>query len=219
MRKLLLLRPQPGLSASAQRARALGLEVILCPLFRVEAMAWKPPDPANFDGLLMTSANAVRYGGPELETLKGLPVHAVGQATAAAARTAGFRVATVGDGNAIELLERLPPSLRLLHLAGEDHQDPGDPRIDRRILYRSAEIVEPDLPDLDGLVVAVHSPRAGARLSVLATDRNHTIIAAISAPAADACGSGWERIDSAPEPNDNSLLALAAMLCHTSCPE
>src|SRR4029453_8387194 len=162
----------------------------------------------NFDGLVITSANVVRHGGPGLETLKELPVHAVGQATAAAARTAGFGVATVGEGNATELLARLSPSLRLLPLAWQDHRDPGVPRIDGRIVYRAAEIVEPNLPDLDGLVVAVHSPRAGARLSVLATDRNHTIIAAISASPAGACGSGWERIDSAPEPNDNSLLAL-----------
>ena len=36
MRKLLLLRPEPGLSASAERARSMGLDAIACPLFRVE---------------------------------------------------------------------------------------------------------------------------------------------------------------------------------------
>ncbi|HEY0629709.1 MAG TPA: uroporphyrinogen-III synthase, partial [Sphingomicrobium sp.] len=66
MRKLLLLRPEPGLSASAERARALGLEVICRPLFEVEPVEWASPDPAAYDGLLLTSANAVRHGGPEL---------------------------------------------------------------------------------------------------------------------------------------------------------
>ncbi len=50
MRKLLLLRPEPGLSASAERARALGLEVIACPLFRVEPVEWQAPIPPAMMG-------------------------------------------------------------------------------------------------------------------------------------------------------------------------
>ena len=77
-------------------------------------------------------------------------------------------------------------------------------------------IDEPGLPPLQGLVAAVHSPRAGARLAELATTRGGTMIAAISPAAADACGPGWEGVESAIRPDDESLLALAAMLCHTS---
>ena len=69
MRKLLLLRPEPGLSASVTRARALGLDVIACPLFRVGPVEWALPDSARFDGLLLTSANALRNGGPGLRQL------------------------------------------------------------------------------------------------------------------------------------------------------
>ncbi|MGH6705496.1 MAG: uroporphyrinogen-III synthase, partial [Sphingomicrobium sp.] len=71
---------------------------------------------------------------------------------------------------------------------------------------------------LNGLVAAIHSPRAAARLAELANSRNLTSIAAISSAAADACGPGWERIEVAPRPDDMSLLAVAAMLCHTSTP-
>jgi len=218
MRRLLLLRPEPGLSASAQRARAMGLEVVTCPLFRVEPVTWEAPDPAAYDGLLLTSANAVRQGGPQLATLKHLPVHAVGQATAEAADAAGFAIATVGSDNVAELLGRLPRHMRLLHLAGEDHGDMLDREIDRRIVYRSAPIERPGLPPLDGLVAAIHSPRAGARLAELAVDRAGTSIAAISNAAATAAGQGWERVEAAERPDDSSLLALAAMLCHTSPP-
>lgn len=218
MRKLLLLRPEPGLAASAERARALGLEAILCPLFRVEAVAWEAPDASNFDALLLTSANAVRHGGDQLDKLYHLPVHAVGPATAAVARDAGFRVDTVGDGNVAQLLAQLPAAARLLHLTGEDHHDPHDPRIERRIGYRSAAIADPQLPPLEGLVVAVHSGRAGRRLAGLADERNATAIAAISPAAAEACDSGWEQIAVAEQPHDNSLLALAAELCHTPSP-
>ena len=197
----------------------MGLEVITCPLFRVEPVEWAAPDPAGYDALLMTSANAVRHGERGLERLKALPVHAVGTATAAAARDAGFQVETTGRGNAAELLASLPPSLRLLHLAGEDRREvEKGHQIDVRLVYRSAPIEVPGLPPLDGLIVAVHSPRAGARLAELAGNRSKTAVAVISAAAARACGSGWERVEVAERPDDSSLLALAAMLCHTSPP-
>lgn len=218
MRKLLLLRPQPGMMASAERARALGLDVSLCSLFRVEPLSWQAPDPARFDALLITSSNALRHGGPPLETVKALPVQAVGTATADFARQSGFTVAGVGEGNVAELLRTLPTDMRLLHLAGETYRMPDDPRIERRIVYRSIAIAEPQLPPLDQLVVAVHSPRAAQRLAALATDRCTTSIAAISDAAAEACGAGWERIEVASRPDDESLLALAARLCQTSSP-
>lgn len=214
MRKLLLLRPEPGLSASAERARALGLEVVACPLFRVEPVEWRPPDPADYDALLLTSANAVRLGGPGLDRLKQLPVHAVGEATAQMARAAGFEVPTAGTGNAADLLADLPRSLRLLHVTGEDHVHVGDRPIDHVIVYRAAAVEQPGLPAMSGLVAAVHSPRAGRRLAELTGRRTETAIAAISRAAADACGAGWERVEAADQPNDHSLLALAARLCH-----
>lgn len=215
MRKLLLLRPEPGLSASAGRARGLGIDVFCCPLFRVEPVTWDVPDATDYDALLLTSANAIRHAGPGLERLRQLPVHAVGRSTAEAAQAVGFSVETVGNSYVAELLATLPPELRLLHLAGEDHKETTDPRIDRRIVYRAAPIPDPGLPPLGGLVVAVHSPRAGARLAELAADRSATKVAAISEAAANACGIGWEQVEAAAEPSDNSLLALAALLCQT----
>jgi uroporphyrinogen-III synthase len=219
VRKLLLLRPEPGLSASAGRAREMGLDVVLCPLFRFEPVEWAVPDPADYDALLLTSANSVRHGGSGLSALSTLPVHAVGAATAAAAEEAGLRVESVGRRGVADGLAALPGSLRLLHLAGEDRTDARSPhRIDARSVYRSSPIADPGLPSLEGLVVAVHSPRAGARLAELADTRRYTAIAAISAAAAEACGGGWERVEAAERPDDPSLLALAAMLCHTSPP-
>jgi uroporphyrinogen-III synthase len=145
-----------------------------------------------------------------------LPVQAVGAATAEAARNAGFTVEAIGDGDVSDLLGALPPGLRLLHLTGEDHRPSA---ADRIVAYRAAEIDRPPLPDLEGLIIAVHSPRAGRRLAELAMKRERTAIAAISEAAAEAAGPGWEQVDVAEQPNDSSLLALAAMLCHTSAPK
>lgn len=220
MRRLLLLRPEPGLSASAERAAAMGLEVVSCPLFRVEPVDWIAPDPADYDALLLTSANAVRHGGNDLQALRQLPIHAVGTATAAAAREAGFRVQSIGSGDLTDLLAELPTSLRLLRLAGEDRREAlFSEGVDMRIVYRSTPIEAPDLPSLEGLVAAVHSPRAARRLAELANTRGRTAIAAISSAAAESCGSGWERIEIAGRPEDSALLALAAMLCHTWPPQ
>lgn len=217
MTQLLLLRPEPGLSASLARIRALGLDAVPCPLFRVEAVDWSAPDPACFNGLLLTSANALRHGGPELGQLTSLPVHAVGAATASAARELGFTVASVGSADVAALCRQLPPGLRLLHLCGEDRRAlPQDCTAEQVTVYRSMPIADPGLPPLAGLVAAVHSPRAAARLAELVGDRARTIIVAISEAAAGAAGTGWQQVSVAPEPSDASLLALAARLCHTA---
>ena len=220
MRKLLLLRPEPGLTESAARASELGLEVIARPLFRVEPVDWIAPDPDNYDALLLTSANAVNQAGTELVKLSRLRAYAVGAATAEAAMEAGLSLAGVGKGGVTELLAEIPGPARLLHLAGEDRREvESDHSIDRLTVYRSVAIEDPRLPPLHGLVAAVHSPRAAVRLAELAAERRHTAIAAISENAADACGQGWERVEVAARPDDSSVLALAAMLCHTSAPE
>ena len=217
MTKLLLLRPEPGLSQSAERAAELGLEIVACPLFRIEPVQWTAPDPSAYDALLLTSANAVRQAGPQLEAVGGLSAYAVGAATAEAARTAGLHVEAVGRSDIVALLADTPGSLKLLHLAGEDRREVDSSHvIDRITVYRSAAIDNPDLPLLGGLVAAIHSPRAGARLAELAAGRDRTAIAAISKAAAEACGPGWERVAVATAPDDESLLAVAAMLCHTS---
>ena len=182
------------------------------PLFAVGALPWTAPDPAAFDGLLLTSANAIRHGGPELARLRTLDVFAVGEATAEAARAAGFRVAVTGAAGVDALLAALPGQQRLLHLTGVDHR-----RADTRHLVLSQAVylaapLAPELPAGD-LVALIHSPRAGARLADLARNRRAIAIAAISAAAARACGEGWASLDWPARPNDADLLALGARLC------
>ena len=94
-----------------------------------------------------------------------------------------------------------------------------DHAVDVRMVYRSTAIDQPALPPLESLVIAVHSPRAGARLAELAERRDCTAIAAISAEAAHACGDGWASLEAADAPDDASLLALAARLCQISSPK
>jgi uroporphyrinogen-III synthase len=221
MRRLVVLRPEPGASATAERARNLGLDAVVVSLFRIEPVAWTAPEASGFDGLLLTSANAVLHGGEDLVSLRGLPVYAVGEATAQAAREAGFDVASTGEAGVDRLLGSIDAELRLLHLCGEDRREPDGARqrISAVVVYRSLPVDAPGLSMADGGVMLVHSPRAAKRLSELAGARQSIIVAAISQAAADALGNGWERVEVADAPNDEALLALAARLCNTSPPE
>ena len=218
MKPLVLLRPEPGLSVSAAAARALGLTVIECPLFVAVPLAWQAPPVAQFDALLLTSANAARHAGDGLGAYRALPVLAVGPATAEAARAAGLVVERVGSGGITDLLAAEPTERRLLHLTGQHVTAPGR-AMTTVAVYASIEIADAVLPPLGNTVIAVHSSRAAKRLAELAHDRSGATVAAISIAAAAACGSGWAAIVTAPAPDDSSLLALAARLCQGSDPE
>ena len=217
MRRLILLRPEPGASESAERAAALGIDAVKLALFDVVRVHWTVPDPAGFDALLLTSANTIRHGGPGLERLRRLPVQAVGAATAEAARAAGFSVAKVGGAGVDALLAGLPKGVRLLHLGGEERTAPQahGAHITPVTIYRAAplDLTAGALVVIEGAVVAVHSHRAGERLAELMTDRASTAVVALSDEAASGLGARWQSIAVAPRPSDAALLALAAELC------
>jgi uroporphyrinogen-III synthase len=221
MRPLVIVRPQPGASATAKAARQMGLDARTIPLFAIEPVEWAVPDVGEFDALVFTSANAIREAGAGLERLRELEAHCVGEATAAAALEAGFAVATTGRGGVDALLGELPPGLRLLHLCGVHWHEPAAEAqaITHVPVYRSVGLpVGPELRAVEGAVVAIHSPRSAATLAravdEAGIDRAGTVIAAISRAAAAAAGQGWERIEVASEPADSALLPLAAELCN-----
>lgn len=198
----------------------MGFETILrLPLFKVRPCAWKVPEPERFDAILMTSANAARHAGEGLEALRSLPVHAVGEATATAARHAGLIVDRVGEGGVEDLLGTLPDELRLLHLAGRQRRAVEAAQTIVPVeVYTSVARDHPDgVAALAGSVACVHSPRAGERLAQLVERdglaRDTIALAAISETAAAACGEGWERVAAAAAPDDATLLSLAMRLC------
>ncbi len=221
MRRVVVLRPEPGASATMRRARGQGMEAVAIPLFEIEPLPWDMPDIAKFDALLLTSANAVRSAGDKLQDLRALGVYAVGEATAAAARDAGFDIKATGDDGIERLLDSIEPDLRLLHVCGRDRRAPEQvrQRISTVPVYRAKVIDDPDVTAARGAVVLVHSPRAAIRLAELVKDRGSIAVAAISRAAAEPLGNGWERVEVARQPNDDALLALAARLCNKSAPK
>lgn len=221
MATLLVLRPEPGASATVANARDRRLDAIAVPLFEVELVAWQAPDPAGFDGVLFTSANAVTCAGSDIEKLRGLKAYAVGEATADAARKAGFDIASTGDGGVDRLLGSIEADLKLLQLSGEDRREPAKARqsITPISVYRARAVESPEIPTGPDTIALIHSPRAGSRFAELVADRADISIAAISQAAADAAGEGWKSVDVAETPSDDALLALAARLCNNSPPK
>ena len=48
MTRVLVLRPEPGASATVKRARKKALDAVAIPLFEVEAISWDAPEAERF---------------------------------------------------------------------------------------------------------------------------------------------------------------------------
>lgn len=218
---VIVTRPEPGNAATVARARAAGLDAHGIPLFAAAPLAWHAPDAGDYDALLLTSAQAVRLAGPALERLVSLPVHAVGAATAAAAAAAGLRVATTGTGDAQQLIDAMTSSEKpgILWLCGRDRSAPDarGARLDALPCY-AVDPIEP-AAIWHGVIAApaailAHSVRSAARIDELvAADRRHLSLLAISPAVAAAAGSGWASVTVTGRPDDAAMVTAAHDLC------
>ncbi len=223
---LVIIRPEPGASATMQRAVQAGWIVIKEPLFHIHALPWAIAGGVKYDALLAGSANAFRHGGDNLAKLAHLPVYGVGHKTAALARECGFSVAQTGNGG----LSRLLPALKsdgkkhILWLSGH-HYVPlptHDMQIDRVAVYASEAGQMPDSL-VESLrrpaIIALHSARAATHFRELAVRREVNIaqmsLACFAPRIAEAAGKGWAEIATAKSPDDEALLEVAAQLCKT----
>lgn len=221
--RLLALRPEPGLAATLDKARATGLAITGHALTEIRPVAWACPDPAGIDGLLIGSANAILHGGEHLPGLTAKPVYAVGEATAAAARSAGFTVAMTGSGGLQGVLDAIPAPCHLLRIAGEEHVPlvpPPGVTFAEVIAYRSVMLpldpVAPLLASGEALVL-LHSAATAAHFAAecdrLGIDRACVSLAALGPRIAAAAGQGWAAVHTAPRPDEAALMQLAFDLC------
>ena len=225
--RVVVIRPEPGYAATVAAARALRLTAIGAPLFRIEPVAWAA-NPKPYDALLLGSANAVRHAGAGLAGLAHLPVYAVGQATAEAARAVGFSVAAEGSGGLQELMPKLAADRRrrVLRLAGEEHlpvEPPAGVTIDTLVVYAARPLPLSDEARRElreGPVVLLHSAAAARHLAELCTqdgiDRATIALACLGPRIAEAAGAGWREVGVASRPDNAALLALAARMCQSA---
>lgn len=219
----LALRPEPGLSATLEKARSMGLAITGHALSAIEPVAWECPDPAAFDGLLIGSANVFLHGGPNLARLSDKPIYAVGETTAEAARAAGFAVAMVGSGGLQGVLDAIRAPLHLLRIAGEEHVPltaPPGVTFDEVIAYRSVpRPLDPQAALLaeGGALVLLHSAATARHFAEecerLGLARIGITLAALGPRIAAAAGAGWAAVHTAIRPDEAALLELAFDLC------
>jgi len=123
-RRALVTRPRAEAEALAEALDRRGIEAIIEPLLDIHYRDMPPPDIAGVQAVLCTSANGVRALA-RLSGERGTTLFAVGDATAARARSEGFSRVESAAGNVEDLarlvIERLRPAEgRLLHVAGSD---------------------------------------------------------------------------------------------------
>jgi uroporphyrinogen-III synthase len=128
---VLVTRPHPDDETTAASLRARGFDVLRAPMLRFEPVAVHEDMNARYSAVIVTSANALRGIEPHLKghRMLELPLFAVGDHTAAAARRAGFTHVVSANGDATNLRDLVLASLRakelkkastLLYLAGAE---------------------------------------------------------------------------------------------------
>lgn len=96
--RIWITRAEPEASATADRLRALGHEPLVAPVLEVRPAPGPGPDLQGVAALAFTSRNGVRAFAA-LSPERALPAFAVGEATARAAREAGFARVESADGD------------------------------------------------------------------------------------------------------------------------
>jgi uroporphyrinogen-III synthase len=128
---VLVTRPHPDDETTAAALRARGFEVLCAPMLRFEPVAFQDDVDTRYGAVIVTSANALRGIEPYLASsrLLKLPLFAVGDHSAAAARGAGFDhvISAHGDAGALRdavlagvKARELKKASTLLYLAGAD---------------------------------------------------------------------------------------------------
>jgi uroporphyrinogen-III synthase len=119
--RALVTRPREDAEEVARDLRARGIEVLLAPMLSIAPVRDPAVDLGGVQAILFTSANGVRaFAAASSE--RGLPVLAVGDATAAAARKSGFANVESAAGDVASLADlaarRLNPATgALFHAA------------------------------------------------------------------------------------------------------
>ncbi len=222
MTPVLVTRTAPGAEKTLARVEALGFEAIpaITAEIRPRDVVW----PNGMDAIAVTSPNGARRAA-ELSPATNNPVYAVGDATAAVLREAGFAnvISAAGDGEALAqmILDKIDDQ-HIVHVRGADQAFDLVAALQSRgvqatsLVAYAAEMVDA-LPDAalqaigSGAVVLIHSAKGASRflelsggLEAVKALRAVAISADAARPLAQA---GMVRIDIAAEPHEEALLA------------
>jgi uroporphyrinogen-III synthase len=233
---ILVTRPDPDAESTAAALRGRGFDVMLAPALRFEPVAVHLEANAHYDAVIITSANALRGIAPQLggSHLLALPLFAVGEHTASAARRAGFAKIIVANGDVASLRDRLLAAVKakevkktgtMLYLAGADvasdlAADFGAHGVSvvTQTTYRMVPVTT--LPDAvsqafaaNGIEAVLHYSRRSARAFLDAARGAGVEISALSIPqccisaavAAVLRDAGAAQVMAAASPDENAM--------------
>lgn len=217
-----ITRARPGAEATAAKVAALGFTPVVDPLLEVAPIA-ASIDLAGVAALAFTSVNGVRAFSA-LSDVRSSPVFAVGDATASAAREAGFAQVASADGDVDDLARLIvaaAPGPILWTGAREPAGDLVATLNEAGVAARGVAVYETverapsdtilalmDRP----LTVLLHSPRAARRLAEILRRRPAPALRAlclskaVAAPLEALVEPG--SVACAPRPDETTLLSL-----------
>jgi len=241
--RALVTRPREEAAELAAALAARGIDAIVEPLMEIHYRTEPAPDLSGAQAVLCTSANGVRALA-RLSAERGVPVLAVGDATAARARHEGF-ASVASAGGAVEDLVRLARERlraergRLVHVAGSIVA--GDLAgalgeagfaVERLVLYEARPVAALGAATARALAAGLidyalfFSPRTASVFARVAeraglAEALHTTVAVSISPAADAA-LGPLRFRArhvVAAPNQPALLAVLDTLLAARRPE
>jgi uroporphyrinogen-III synthase len=231
--RVVVTRPEPDGKRTATALRALGHEVLIAPLMKVQSVS--PDLSGHWGAIIITSANApIAIADSTARTaLIKLPLFAVGQRSAEAAREAGFTNVTSAGGDVGDLVrtlgtQRPDAKAPLLYLAGEDRAadlvgelSARGIAAEMRVVYRAATAPFPsaliDALKAGEVDAVLHFSRrsaenyaTGARQAGVAGPAFAVRHLCLSAQAAEPL-VGTGRVTIAARPDEAALIALLQM--------
>jgi len=230
--RVLITRPREDAGPLAERLNEIGIETTIEPLLVIEINGAAPLDLDGVQAVLATSANGVRALAA-VSARRDLPVLAVGDGTARAARAEGFGAVESAAGDvgalaALALARCRPEHGALLHVAGSHLAgdlgglvEGGGLVYRRAVLYQARPVRRLSAETADALRtggldgVLFFSPRtADTFVSLLRRERLVRACRALSAfclsdaVAERARAVTWRRVLVASRPDQESLLTL-----------
>ncbi|GAA0870268.1 uroporphyrinogen-III synthase [Brevundimonas basaltis] len=188
----------------------LGFEPLVAPLLRIEPIPQPAPDLTGVDALAFTSRNGVAAFA-RLSGERTLPVFTVGDATAGAARAAGFAVVRSAAGALADLVRLLAEAAPGPVLAPGALEPSGDlqallaGRAEVRTLpvYRAVETGAAPPAAFDALLI--HSPRAARAVAACGRFAGQTAVVISEAAAAPLTASAGLETRIAARPDEAAL--------------
>ncbi len=237
---ILNIRPAIDSRRDAVTLSRRGVVSACLPMMEIVTLAPQLPNALEIAGLVFTSRHAVLAFVEAMDTADWcrIPVFAVGQATAAAAREAGFVCIFIGSGGGVGLVSAILQHLPMrqerilwpaavdksfdmasaLTLYGYDVQTLDIYVAQARVNFTMDEMRPLGEGAVSGVIgMSSRSVQLFCKLlkeQGLDSRQTHITLIVGSQSIADAAGPGWRQIHVARKPRRSRLLAIATLFYH-----